>query len=614
MSKPIAFVTLHVRPCAQAVPLGTASVAASLPDSVKSRVVQVELYLHQDLEQMIGAIVRTGASLVALSIYVWNHQAMVALAVELRKRCPKLVLVAGGPEVTAAPQAFSAANLFDTVVCGEGEGIISDIVEGADRHYALKSLYRNQKPVDLTRQVSPWLDGELVPGEGVLWEVSRGCPFRCSFCFDARGDEGVRTVPFSRLERELALFVEHRVSQVWVLDSTFNYPPERGKQLLRLIKRIAPHIHFHLEAKIEFIDDELAQLLSEIHCSVQIGLQSANPDVVRHVHRHFDAELFQEKIALLHFAEVTYGIDLMYGLPGDNEVGLKHSLEFVLQLQPNHIDLFPLAVLPGTELYHKHNDYGLHAEAAPPYRLLSSDSMSEDAMLQCRYVAVWTDVFYNTGRAMGYFLEVCQAVNQSGVAMIEAFGRWLSTSRGMTADALMDDALTSERVVEWQKDFFHAWLADNGHENLCGAIDDLICFHACWAQAQLDEDLPQPDRTDFGEDCLLEQQNWRWPDQVTIQRFHYNINEWLLVDGDLVEQSEYGEQNGSVALFFRSDNQAQCVTIDGIDANRFPCGAALPSCDALMQLGAIVDEDDYRDWLKQAVDYGLVSAVVSEER
>jgi len=612
MSESIAFVTLHVQPCAQAVPLGSASVAASLPNDIKKRAVQVELFLHQDLNQMVTAVMRTGASLVALSIYVWSHRAMVALATELRKRCPELVVVAGGPEVTAAPQTFADTGLFDTLVCGEGEQVIHQIVDAADRHNALEPLYRNSGPIDLLHQVSPWLDGSLVPGEGVLWEVSRGCPFRCSFCFDARGDHGVRTMAFSRLEQELALFVKHRVSQVWVLDSTFNYPAERGKNLLRLIKRVAPHLHFHLEAKIEFIDEELAQLLSEIHCSVQIGLQSANPDVVRHVHRHFDAELFQEKIALLHYAEVTYGIDLMYGLPGDDEAGMRHSLEFVLQLQPNHIDLFPLAVLPGTELYHQHSQYGLHAESEPPYRLLCSDSMTEDAMKHCRDLAVWTDVFYNTGRAMGYFLDVCQAVNQSGVAMIEAFGHWLLATRGLTTEVLAEDILASDQVVAWQKAFFSGWLANNGHENLTGAIDDLISFHACWAQAQLVEDVPQPDCSDRSGKFLVEQQSWRWADQVKVQRFYYNINDWLLIDGDLVEQAEYGEQSGSVAVFFRSDNQAQCVTIEGIDAGHFPTGVDLPSYDALLQLDAVVDGDDYLHWLHQAVDYGLLNAVAPE--
>jgi len=605
MSATIAFVALHVRPSAQAVPLASATVAASLPQQKKSRVVLVDLFLHQSVEEMVDAVMQPRPTIVAFSLYVWNHQPMLDLARALKARDPHMTLIAGGPEVTALSQQFESLNVFDTLVCGEGEGVLGDIITAIEQDNPLQAVYRNTSSMDLTQQQSPWLSGLLVPGEGVLWEVSRGCPFKCSFCFDARGDHGVRTIPYARLERELSLFAAHNVAQVWVLDSTFNYPLERGKELLRLIQRMAPHIHFHLEAKVEFIDEELAELLSQIQCSVQIGLQSANPEVVRHVHRHFDSEQFQHNIGLLHAAGVTYGIDLMYGLPGDDEQGLRNSLEFVLHLQPNHIDLFPLAVLPGTELYQQQQHYGLHAETAPPYRLISSDSMSQQAMTHCRALAVWTDLFYNTGRAMGFFLDICQALDVGAVEKIEAFGDWLSTTQSLSLEDLENGVWSSDQVLQWQKDFYLAWLEKLGHENLCAAIDDLICFHAGWSQAQLEEDVPLPERSVT---VFSDQQAWRWSGTVSLQRFHYDINDWLLVGGDLIEQAEYGDPVGSVALFFRSDCEAQCVTIDGIDAQRFPCTERLPSVDHLIELGAVIEEEVYRHWLKQAVDFGLVIA------
>ena len=88
------------------------------------------------------------------------------------------------------------------------------------------------------------------------------------------------------------------VPQVFVLDSTFNQDVRRAKTILRLIKKIAPRTHFHFEVRSEFIDHEMAELFGEISCSLQIGLQSSDPNILREVNRKFSREAFASKVAL----------------------------------------------------------------------------------------------------------------------------------------------------------------------------------------------------------------------------------------------------------------------------------------------------------------------------
>jgi len=603
----IVFATLHVRPSAQAVALGAATVAAALPAPLKERVKLIDLFPHHSVDDMATSILAAHPAIVALGIYVWNHHQVIALAKQLRARQPDCRLIVGGPEVTANVDRFAHYQLFDYLVCGEGEDLIETVISAIESGDHREECCRSEIPVDLTRQISPWLDRQLIPAQGVLWETSRGCPFGCSFCFDARGDHGVRTVPYPRLEQELALFVEHGVSQVWVLDSTFNYPLERGKELIRLIARIAPHIHFHLEAKIEFIDEELVELLSTIHCSVQIGLQSANPQVVCKMRRHFDADQFRDHVALLHYAGITYGIDLMYGLPGDDDQGFRRSVDFVLGLQPNHVDLFPLAVLPGTELFQQQQHYGLEAEPDPPYRLIASRSMSPDAMAACGQLAALTDLFYNTGRAVGYFLDLCRAVDLEAVELVEAFGTWLLGSRGVTVQQLLDQNWTADQALSLQREFLRDWLAENTLAFLWPAVDDLIRFHSSWAQAQLGADIEVVEES-VALDGRQLKNPWRCAGTVQLRRFNYCLDDWILAEGDLVEQAEYGETVGDIALFFRSDNQVECVRVEGIVPSCFPDDGSFPPVETLRSRGAIIDEESYLAWLSQAIAFGLVVA------
>jgi Coproporphyrinogen III oxidase and related Fe-S oxidoreductases len=109
----------------------------------------------------------------------------------------------------------------------------------------------------------------------------------------------VRRFSLERIEAELKLFVRRGVTQVFVLDSTFNQDIKRAKTILKMIRRIAPDIHFHFEVRSEFIDPEMAQLFADIVCSLQIGLQSADPDVLKQVGRNFRRDDFSRKISLL---------------------------------------------------------------------------------------------------------------------------------------------------------------------------------------------------------------------------------------------------------------------------------------------------------------------------
>lgn len=578
----ISFVTLHVRRSDQAVPLAAATIAAALPADYHVNLINA--YLHESDEAIIAAIAQYRPDnvdhlhCVSFSLYVWNRQRVLTLAQYLRQRYPATILLVGGPEATACQYQLGALQLFDGVIAGEGEVALPDMIDTLRRARHTTTLMPAPTPaVNLNEQLSPWLSGILKPQHGVLWETARGCPFNCAFCFDARGSHGVREIPAQRLEQELQLFDRQHVAQIWVLDSTFNFPAQRGKKLLRLMAQHAPQCHFHLEAKAEFLDEETVSLLQHIRCSVQVGLQSALPQVLRHINRSLDVEAFSTKVTMLSNAGITFGIDLIYGLPSDDLDGLRYSINFALQFFPNHIEIFPLSLLPGTKLHDIKDQFGLCALPDPPYSIISSTSMSAEQLLQCEKLAAATTIFYNTGRAMAYFLALCQAANMTALEFIEQFSQWLTTQSATQnwQDGGVGNDLgwwtvdwSAQQVLQMQLSFVPQLFATQNVEHLSAMAVDIINFHSCWSDTMIGaETVPDPQIGHCPQAKTLLDQVLSLSPTVIIKEFVYPVDELRDVDElDLVELYETMQPCASTGLFLRRGEQVICESIDDIFA------------------------------------------------
>lgn len=574
--------TLHVRPSPQAVPLAAACLKAALPEESRRRASLLDLYPQQSDAEMLTAMLAAAPDLVALPLYVWNRQRLLALARQLRQARPDIILVAGGPETMADSAQVHAEGVFDYLIGGEGEETFAALVAslGSGETPGAADLL-TASPLPPEELPSPWLSGALIPteGGGVLWETSRGCHFACAFCFDSRGSRGLRPLPMARLEAELALFVRHRVGQIWILDSTFNHPPERGKELLRLLGRKAPHIHFHLEAKADFLDRETARLLGRLSCSVQVGLQSARPEVLRRIHRTFDPREFTRKIQLLNQAGVTFGFDLIYGLPGDDYAGFRQSLDFALGLTPNHLDIFPLAVLPGTELHRDAAELKLRAQTEPPYEILESPSCTAADLDACRRLAAAADLFYNTGRAVAFFSALLRVPGWKASDLLLDFADWaLTTAKVPRAAFLNDEAWKAVDALGLQEGYLSHLFKKLERPDLLPAALDLLRYHFHYAETLLGpETLPSPPEE------LRNLDPWHAPlrlaEGVRLVHFSYEILDLLeMEDPDLEEFALLFRPVGSVAVYMRRSEEVLCESLEddflkllsGCDGRRSP--------------------------------------------
>ncbi|HLO25467.1 MAG TPA: radical SAM protein [Geobacteraceae bacterium] len=502
----VILVAIHPYPSPQAVPLANSFLKGYLATdaelSAKVAVNLCDFFAGMDPEAAASLLLAENPDAVGLSMYLWNREECREIAAALRRGRPGLTLFAGGPEPTADPEGVLHEVPFDFLIVGEGEGPFLEAmrrmsrgrtvaeIDGIARREGETVITSFPRPVEpLDAIPSPYLAGYLPTDSygGALWQLSRGCDFACSFCYDQKGARGVRRFPLERLKAELEWFVRNRTAQVFVLDSTFNQDMKRAKEVLGLIGRIAPHIHFHFEVRSEFLDAELARLFAQVNCSLQIGLQSIDPAVQKGVRRIFNAVDFSAKVALLNESGAVFGFDLIFGLPGDTLQGFERSLDFALELYPNHLDIFPLAVLPGTELAARADSLGLSRQMAPPYIVQSTPTFSAVDMQAAARLAAACDIFYSRGKAVAWFNSVITPLKQTPAAFLRGFGRWVEETEGRV---VAESDLTDEDIWRMQRTYLSLQFSGRGLRRLHPAVLDLVDFHYNYAADLL---APQPE-------------------------------------------------------------------------------------------------------------------------
>jgi hypothetical protein len=331
---------------------------------------------------LLTEIVRRRPDAVGFTVFSWNIDRSLYFAAKLKEACgPRIIL--GGPEVTADNDRARSPDV-DFRVFGDGEAVFRRLWEepglwaqGSAAESA-DALFRAAR--------SPYLEGLIDPaGENLmLLETQRGCPYRCGFCFYHKARRGLAPAAEEHLLAAVAWAVDRGVPEIYLLDPSLNARP-RLKPLLKAIARLNAQRRVRLfsEIRAEAVDADLAGRLAAAGFDwFEIGLQSTNPAALRRMNRPTDLRRFAAGARRLKARGITPSIDLILGLPGDDLRGFMRSVDFVVEngLQDD-VQVFPLAVLPGTAFRRRSRALGLRHEPHPPYTVLETGTFRPEEFL-----------------------------------------------------------------------------------------------------------------------------------------------------------------------------------------------------------------------------------------
>jgi radical SAM superfamily enzyme YgiQ (UPF0313 family) len=360
----------------------------------------IEATERERTHNVLARLAQADAALYGFSCYIWNIDAMLALAADLKRLLPECRIVLGGPEVSFDTDRFTALDFIDCVVSGEGEQVIAELARLVEQGQPLPRLWQAE-PSDafLHRGV------HYAPAERdahlVYYESSRGCPFSCAFCLSS-ASEGVRAKSAEQTLSELAEF-ERLDTPVTVklVDRTVNFDRERAKAIWRglLSERYTKCYHFEIAAHL--LDRECFEILSKFpkgKVRLEIGLQSTNERTLATIARHADAQrVLAAAKRLCDAGNLHVHLDLIAGLPHEDYASFARSFD-AAYFCCDVLQLGFLKLLHGTALRRDARELGIVYSEKAPYTVLKTRDISFEELERLHVISDLMERLRDSGR------------------------------------------------------------------------------------------------------------------------------------------------------------------------------------------------------------------------
>ena len=310
------------------------------------------------------------------STYQWGIEVINAAKIHN----PNIKVIFGGVHPSAVPELVIQQPNIDYVVIGEGDRAIVDILKSIEdkngQEPIINTLYKDSDGNIVRGKRGAFIqDLDNIPfPDNSIWEdyvrlgdkyitmATRGCPYRCSFCFNnffaKLPDEGENKGKYVRLRSVDHVIAElkyakerYNIRIIDFEDDVFGTQKEWLREFCIKYKREI-NLPFMLLTHPKFMDDETGRLLSEAGCKkIQMGIQSMDEEFKKEsLLRYEKSEDIQNALRVMQKYNIKVNLDHMFGLPHEPISAQEAALNLYANFRINRIQTFWTCFLPGTQL------------------------------------------------------------------------------------------------------------------------------------------------------------------------------------------------------------------------------------------------------------------------
>jgi len=307
--------------------------------------------------------------LIGISMVTNQYQYCLEIASHIKKEC-SIPVIGGGIHATADPDVVMASGYFDYICLGEGENALAELADrmekGLDCSH-IPNIWAQMNGKIIKNKVAPFTDLTTLPSKdydifdfqtmidakggwvGVM--TSRGCPYRCTYCFNhqmvnlykkdlGKTGEGlnyIRRHSIDDIIKELKyLLSTYRNITTFIFDDdifTLN-----KSYLLEFCRRYQKEINmpYVVNGHVKNFDREKAFALKESGCTiVKFGLESGSERIRKEI---LNRKMTNEEIVRSFEAAQQAGLHtsafVIIGFPYETREDIIMTIKLLARIKP----------------------------------------------------------------------------------------------------------------------------------------------------------------------------------------------------------------------------------------------------------------------------------------
>jgi len=310
--------------------------------------------------ELLKNILKAGYDFVGISTFTSQmlHDALEVS--KITKENSNSIVIWGGLHPTIMPKQTLENPYIDHVVKGEGEEIIVEMAKLYEEGKSLKKIKGIDlnplgNPPDINKMPIP--DYDLIETKkynNFFISTSRGCPYKCTFCYNSSGCDIVK--PYRNLTYENSvklieyLATKYKKRTFTIIDDNFPSDREKIKKMSFELKKMG--LKFDALSRANYCDLETLSYMKKAGCwQVQIGVESGSQRILNFIKKGTSVEMNANAIKNCKKVGIVVHTAFMLGLPTETIEEIKMTLNFIKKTKPDLGGAGIFQPLPKTKLW-----------------------------------------------------------------------------------------------------------------------------------------------------------------------------------------------------------------------------------------------------------------------
>lgn len=352
---------------------------------------------YEERDNFCSLLQHTPRAVIISTTFIHSKQALRKLIDDIRSLEPDISVIVGGPfiylsyltlqkaheqhyETESAKDDFLFLNNNNEpsvdlyIISLRGEQILCEALKRIKQNRPIDNLPNSARLVgktyfftkqidDISNAGAIFTDWKSLPDtifkSGVVpMQASNGCPYRCAFCNFTKDRRLMFIKPIDQLIAELKAVSSRGTRYVWFTDDNFWLGRGNLKSVCQRFVDEDLQIHWMSFIRASTLKNIDGELLRRSGCiEVQLGLESADSQVLRNMNKKANSPMYAEVIRKLLSVGVNCSCYFIFGFPGETDATALRTREFIKGIEYPELEgilswsMFPFILAPLSPIY-----------------------------------------------------------------------------------------------------------------------------------------------------------------------------------------------------------------------------------------------------------------------